>query len=51
MLPPSVLESRRTSEGVAEQVTAPLLETSMDKNVHEIDIIVESALGTLACHL
>jgi hypothetical protein len=51
MLPLSVLKSRRTSEGVAEQVTAQFLETSTDENGHEIDIIVESALGTLANYL
>jgi hypothetical protein len=51
MLPLSILKSRRTSEGVAEQVTAQLLGMSTDENGHEIDILVESALGTLASHL
>jgi hypothetical protein len=51
MLPLSVLKSRRTSEGVAEQVNAQLLETSTDENGREIGIIVEGALGTLASHL
>jgi hypothetical protein len=51
MLPLSVLKFWRISEGVAEQVTAQLPETSTDENGHEIDIIVEGALGTLASHL